>query len=139
MLTITRLAFSATKTERKFINGFSKILNKIAPEETDVLVKTMNEKSTEMGKTFLPYSKNIFTRTVNWVKSFKTNYSIIKNFIKNVVTDYSDAFGANFTPKRQKLVKKLLKKKIKINIKKTNENFKSIINEAKDEIKKPTT
>ena len=123
MFQITRLAAASATAERKV----AKAVTNYAKAHNQDVKKTFN--GFKLGTE--PTPKNIFKRMNLWIKTFKENYNIIKNHLKDDMSRIKDNYGELFTKKRQRIVKQTLFKRYKADVQNSFNNFMEKLNKRK--------
>lgn len=96
MFKITRLATTITKIQKKVVKNVANgKINAESAKDSFETFKAIAEKNA-------PYSKNIFKRMSNWVKSFIANFKEIKKGLKDMVQEGKDTLGEAFSKKDKK-------------------------------------
>lgn len=98
MFKITRLAATITKIQTKVVKNIANgKINAESAKDSFETFKAIAEKNA-------PYSKNIFKRMSNWVKSFIKNFKEIKSTIKDTIQEIKDNSIKTFSKKDKKEV-----------------------------------
>lgn len=96
MFKITRLAATLTKIQKKVVKNVANgKINAESAKDSFETFKAIAEKNA-------PYSKNIFKRMSNWVKSFIENFKEIKSNLKTSIQKMQDELGEKFTKENKK-------------------------------------